>query len=68
MKGEAAVQEWMSGATFGDREGHRITYGSFVRMMTHTVKQVGGARRRSKEEKQAIEAPLPPPFPTLLAY
>ena len=29
----------MAGATEGDREGQRITYGSFVRMMTHTVKQ-----------------------------
>jgi len=31
--------EWMEGATDGDREGRRITYGSYVRLMTHTVKQ-----------------------------
>ena len=31
--------DWMAGVTEGDREGRRITYGSFVRMMTHTVKQ-----------------------------
>ena len=31
--------DWMAGATFGDREGRRITYGSFVRLMAHSVKQ-----------------------------
>ena len=30
--------EWMAGATDGDREGKRITYGSFVRLMAHSVK------------------------------
>jgi len=30
---------WMQGATDGDREGRRVTYGSYVRLMTHTVKQ-----------------------------
>mmetsp|Transcript_36053 Transcript_36053/g.119424 ORF Transcript_36053/g.119424 Transcript_36053/m.119424 type:complete len:439 (+) Transcript_36053:983-2299(+) len=32
-------EQLLQGVTEGDREGQRITYGSFVRMMTHTVKQ-----------------------------
>jgi len=37
--GQSDVDEkWMVGATDGDREGRRITYGSFVRMMAHSVK------------------------------
>ena len=36
---EGVGGEWMAGATGGDREGRRITYGSFVRMMSHTVKR-----------------------------
>ena len=35
----AGADEWLQGMTYGDREGQRITYGSFVRMMTHTVKR-----------------------------
>ena len=35
--------DWMTGATDGDREGRRITYGSFVRLMTHAVKQKNDA-------------------------
>jgi CRP-like cAMP-binding protein len=31
--------DWMAGATDGDREGRRVTYGSFVRLMSHTVKR-----------------------------
>lgn len=33
------LHAWLEGAAGADRERKRVTFGSFVRMMTHTVKQ-----------------------------
>ena len=33
------LHAWLKGAAGYDREGRRVTFGNFVRMMGHTVKQ-----------------------------
>ena len=37
------LRAWLEGAAEYDREGRRVTYGSFVRMMAHSVKSAHAA-------------------------
>lgn len=53
--------EWMAGATDGDREGRRITYGSFVRMMAHSVK--AAHKEGDYLFRQGADGPRPAPAP-----
>ena len=46
-------EQLLQGVTEGDREGQRITYGSFVRMMTHTVKQAGRPNTRPPSRRHS---------------
>ena len=57
------LRAWLEGAAEYDREGQRVTYGSFVRMMNHTVKQ----RLQAGELifSQGDPCVPPPPIPAL---
>ena len=56
-------EQLLQGVTEGDREGQRITYGSFVRMMTHTVKQAGRPNTLPPSRRHSPTSAKPPPPP-----
>jgi len=38
-RAETELQSWLQGAAGYDREGRRVTFGNYIRMMSHTIKQ-----------------------------
>ena len=60
-------EQLLQGVTEGDREGQRITYGSFVRMMTHTVKQAGRPNTLPPSRRHSPTSAKPPPPPPCCA-